>query len=406
MSKFDEVYQQAVSARAGKKGRFIKPEKARDLLLKIRKNATASVSWSQLMDILEIFGWEISIYPTFVKMYGSKDEPERTNYESSGYGEASTLEWRLGNLKAKREKLLKGLVARLPKTATPGEHYILEIGEISALKDGFFAFEFRDWAGAWGIKFTSPGGASIGYDPEDSDILHNNKGSFLTGKNEPLPADFAPLDFKISRAIYKNDEFRAAVIEALEMEEHEPSAPRTVENSGTCGYCFRNIKLSRDGGTHMVLHGYKRPGWGHTVGNCKGIHHGPFELTSSGTEARLVDETNALNYYLKQVNIIEGRGDKVVFMSTYGLPYSREKQEPRAVDSSMADWKHIRSNALSKLKAQVSLAQDSVNLFEALISSWKRAPLPQVGVPHKNPLLKVERKHNAENGLRDADVAK
>ncbi len=411
MSKFDELYESALRARSGRKGRFIKPEKARELLLKIRKNATASVSWTQLMDLLEIFGWEISFYTTFVKMYGdgkygggADRDPETPNTEYiRGYG--GTPEQNRTDLERKRQNLLVGHVTKLPKTATPGEHYVVEIGKIKDI-DGVPAFEYRDWAGAWGIKFTTPGGATIGYDPENFDLAHKNLDRFLTGANEPLPAQFSPLDNKITKAIYKDPEFRSAVIEALEMEEHEPSAPRTTENSGTCGYCFRNIKLSRDGGLHMVMHGYRRPGHGYVVGNCGGVKFGPFELTPDGTKARVRDEKSTLDFFTNQLRLIEKGGEDVIFMSTYGLPYSPKAQEPRPVTSSMKEWKTVRSRAVARLKDQAALSQDSVDLFEALVAGWEKKPLPGAGTPHRSPLLKLERKHNAEDGLPEADEAK
>lgn len=48
---------------------------------------------------------------------------------------------------------------------------------------------------------------------------------------------------------------------------------------GTCAVCDRTQKLKRN---KMVLHGYRRPGYGFIVNNCLGVGYEPYELSAEG----------------------------------------------------------------------------------------------------------------------------
>jgi hypothetical protein len=54
---------------------------------------------------------------------------------------------------------------------------------------------------------------------------------------------------------------------------------RTIENTGTCAVCSRNVKL--DKGQHIVAHGYTIR-WGFQSGNCHGVGFKAVELSSEG----------------------------------------------------------------------------------------------------------------------------
>lgn len=61
----------------------------------------------------------------------------------------------------------------------------------------------------------------------------------------------------------------------------------TEDFIGTCQWCFGEYKVNPRG--EMVLHGYSRPGYGHTVGNCQGYAHQPFEYAHDLTEVRIAE---------------------------------------------------------------------------------------------------------------------
>jgi hypothetical protein len=51
---------------------------------------------------------------------------------------------------------------------------------------------------------------------------------------------------------------------------------RTLENTGTCGCCGKNVKME-DG--KLVDHGFEIHGWGHRVGSCFGVGYEPVEIS-------------------------------------------------------------------------------------------------------------------------------
>ena len=61
-----------------------------------------------------------------------------------------------------------------------------------------------------------------------------------------------------------------------------PAQPKASSTVGTCQCCF-NVQETRK--SNLVLHGYQRPGWGYTVGRCRGVGHLPYELSCERTKA-------------------------------------------------------------------------------------------------------------------------
>lgn len=84
--------------------------------------------------------------------------------------------------------------------------------------------------------------------------------------------------------------FVEQALAVLKMEPHGPAVPRTIDNSGTCPVCFGNFKLRADERT-MVNHGYTQEyGHGqHRGDDCYGVKLKNFEVSSAGTKVYLRD---------------------------------------------------------------------------------------------------------------------
>lgn len=72
---------------------------------------------------------------------------------------------------------------------------------------------------------------------------------------------------------------------------------------GTCQWCFGEYKVNNN--RTVVLHGYQRPGHGHTVGNCPGYGHQPFEYEHSLTEERIAQIRASIANNEKQLKHID-----------------------------------------------------------------------------------------------------
>jgi hypothetical protein len=76
---------------------------------------------------------------------------------------------------------------------------------------------------------------------------------------------------------------------------------RTIENTGTCAVCLRNVKL--DKGQHIVAHGYTIR-WGFQSGNCPGVRFKPVEISSEGIIYWKDHLERALEIALEQVEAL------------------------------------------------------------------------------------------------------
>lgn len=68
------------------------------------------------------------------------------------------------------------------------------------------------------------------------------------------------------------------------------SKERTLDNTGTCPVCGKNVKLDHNGS--IVAHGYT-VGYGYQQGNCNGVSYAPWEVSPHGR----INHIQALSAY-------------------------------------------------------------------------------------------------------------
>lgn len=73
---------------------------------------------------------------------------------------------------------------------------------------------------------------------------------------------------------------RKAAVERNKVERNRAAAKAREGREGTCQICEGRQIIQPTGKNKatLVLHGYKRPGNGYTIGNCYGYHRKPFEV--------------------------------------------------------------------------------------------------------------------------------
>lgn len=87
---------------------------------------------------------------------------------------------------------------------------------------------------------------------------------------------------RFRRSMYESPGQRVCTKPAHEGNRHSDATPKeaSLEPAGTCQICFRGQQTRK---TSLVLHGYKRPGWGYAVGECWGVSYAPFEVSCERT---------------------------------------------------------------------------------------------------------------------------
>lgn len=136
---------------------------------------------------------------------------------------------------------------------------------------------------------------------------------------------------------------------------------------GTCPACMGAFKLEPKGLT-MVLHGYQRPGWGHTVGSCFGVGYQSWELSPKGGEDLLVRlERQLANLNSTLAEAVEDRRDEY-----NNTPYSRTCTPVRR-DEPGFRW--ARENFISRITSERDSLARSVESLRSRIAAWQPGEL-------------------------------
>jgi len=332
-------------------------EKLKELLLKIRKGATASLNWSQLGQVLAVLdpGWKLEKFTGLVKLYSEKDEaPEWVSSKDK-----SEVEERYRNYG-------QWAVSSLPSKPKHDQLYILELSPMQEVKrhggQTEWEFTFKPWMGHSGWKVVTPQGEVFNGLPGRFSLSGNAWYGWQARSKLPL--------YDVIPWLNKNTDWLDQISRKLDMAPHEPAVPRTRENTGSCPVCFQNIKINNE---RMVLHGYRRPGHGSTVGNCFGYGYPAFELKVEGTKAYLKEELepalDQLKDYLKRLN--RGDVEKLNTASRFSLPKYITPEDPQ--------WGMYLQKAVRETESRIKTTQEDVGIYTRLVQHWKERPLPKEG---------------------------
>jgi hypothetical protein len=349
-------------------------DKARVLLMKLRKGADASVSLPQLFRVLELLGgWRVEEIVGLVPLHYEKEE--------SSHGEMKYGLWRTDEAQARQvyDTLRSLQVDKLPAHPKLGHFYVKELEPFRHRDEGYrqaYGAQYKVWAGLPGYRVTDPRGHVFELLPTRHDI---SSGRSLGEQDLGLPTIDAKHVKKRLRTynllpwLKKETTYLDQINELLGTEPHMPAAPRTRENTGSCGACFENIKLEagKSGGLPvMVLHGYRRPGIGHVVGRCPGEHLPPYELSPEATKKELDNLKRNYQATLEYLNRVKA-GAITEFSAFFGGPVVRKSELPSTV------WEQeLRSHA-NRLTNELQHLEATRKVYEWLVTHWEKRALPR-----------------------------
>ncbi|RKZ81257.1 MAG: hypothetical protein DRQ35_00560 [Gammaproteobacteria bacterium] len=137
---------------------------------------------------------------------------------------------------------------------------------------------------------------------------------------------------------------------------------RTLENTGTCSVCGRNVKLDNSG--HIVSHGYT-VSWGMgRSSSCSGVHFKPWEVSPAGAEEYIYTLESAKASTLSRIADMEA--DKVEMV--YTTRGSIQRGEPR--------FEITKNREIEMLKRNLPAIKATTKEFIAKVEGWKVQPLP------------------------------
>jgi hypothetical protein len=338
-------------------------EKMKALLLKLRKGADASLSQKQLFKVLDLLGgWRVEQIIGLVPMHYVHDGKEHKESYAEENEEAA---------RAKYDKLKSEVVPHLPSEPQQGKQYVMDLEPLKSWENQFakggkyHGTKYNAWVGCQGYRITDPKGAVFEMLPSRWDL------------ERPSGQDRKKLTlYDAMRWLKAHTTYLPQINELLGMEEHVPAEQRTRENTGTCGACFRNIKLVRKGDdvVLMALHGYNRPGHGYVIGKCWGGEHEPYELGTSATkkmweagDARVASIEKYIQH-LQSPTLTEfdehywwGSNPKI--LKKEGTVY----------------WDHALKEHIETSQKKLGDAEDERDIYKHLVEHWKLADLPTAG---------------------------
>ena len=150
--------------------------------------------------------------------------------------------------------------------------------------------------------------------------------------------------------------------------------PRTIEHTGSCACCTRNVKLSD--ADKIVDHGFQLH-WNSRAGNCSGVGFPPLEMAPDGIAAfieRLEGQLNAAEKARK--NLAEGPPAPV---------YDGLSKKTITPDDPL--WPRMRAIRISDYESEIGFIGREIESQRLRIEKWEPAPLPDGRSDHmpQNP---------------------
>jgi hypothetical protein len=153
----------------------------------------------------------------------------------------------------------------------------------------------------------------------------------------------------------------------------EPSKtpPRTLDHTGTCAICGRNVKLSEGG--KIVAHGYTiRYGW--QQGNCFGVGYDPIEVSPEGLYGALKSLVGVIERTTDA--IIEVEEDKREEYPDYSAGTNMYGGALKQAKRGEPNFERARERTLNKLRSDLKRMFQDEKDWNRAITEWKPRTLP------------------------------
>jgi len=170
--------------------------------------------------------------------------------------------------------------------------------------------------------------------PPYSGVEHDHMGSLTRAGVEHIPLDSSerchrPVGYMRSPCIlYKGHRTDGSSIRCRSTIPDDDTARNPT---GTCQCCFRTQKVVRGA---MTLHGYKRPGTGYIIGNCRGTGYVPYEVSCEQTKVFRGEIEQMREAKRAALARLQARPDTVRYSTSiyvgYGHPRAESKRSPYA----------------------------------------------------------------------------
>lgn len=171
---------------------------------------------------------------------------------------------------------------------------------------------------------------------------------------------------------------------------------------GTCQACFGEFKVNEHN-KEIVLHGFKRPGIGYTLGQCQGAHHPPFEYDTTVTKLIIKSYENALDEKKKylvdlnsglvnQISRMERKYDDFRYVGEHLVEYTPESSQ----------WPQILRNQIANIENLIRYFSRMVAYFQKKLDEWTKGIVIGIDVPATGKERELKNAYDPDQA--DADI--
>ena len=322
-------------------------------LHKLRRRATAMLKTQQVIAALAELGWQAE-KTAFVKLIGGETTDVREYDEERA--------------RRKHDYLSDLVVGAVPGTgaAKANRDYVLNLSEIKRRthkrdraggggKNYSWEFTYEGYRKVNGHRLTAPDGLSFDIYGSTATL---GKGSRGTGA--------------LLRWAFENTDLEEQICRKLSLPKHVPvwERPREPVGDQLLGFCAicGSEQVTHDG--RMVLHGYRRPGYGWIEGRCFGVGHLAYNLSHEACDAYLPVMAAERSHTAEYLTRLEA--DKVDSLNEIGRRYG---EEPRVLQRADPGFEKLRLYWIDQQKRLIAATNRERGEMRRKIANWQPKPL-------------------------------
>lgn len=355
-----------VAARFAAGPKPMKEEKMLLLLGKLRKmKEKSSIQGKEMSQIFNFLGgWKVEEGKAF-------ENPRKKSFYA-GDKLVTEVQGDIERVQGEWDKVKKGEVDKLPNadSMSVGKSVYLDVTDIRPV-DGKMGFSYTEMKVYSTVVITSPDHKSFSLLDRD---LSQWPSEYMTNAGV--------LKWLNTTNFYDQLNSKLGTVSIEEERELAKKKIPTRDNTGTCGACFGNFKLTK-AAKHgkdrslpgMVLHGYQRPGHGYINGNCMGQDWPPFELSKECTEATLENRENGLKMVRAKLHTLKTNPpEEITILGVIS-------QQPQTIRKSEdeREWDRQLKYLIRRTEMSEKELEDLVVFLKANLRGWKVKPLPGTG---------------------------
>jgi len=150
---------------------------------------------------------------------------------------------------------------------------------------------------------------------------------------------------------------------------------RTLENTGTCACCGKNVKLGfrvKEG--KIGSHGFRvKKHFQNTQGSCYGVGYDPLEVSKEGLRAVIeAIEKEMISIQTELDELTSGQAKMIRRSVTSSLRSNWNAKK----DFTPESWQSLVDRRISKLESDLATLQSELNGYVVARSYWQPRPLP------------------------------